>query len=185
MAEGLTDKQRVFCEEYIIDFNGRQAAIRAGYEPNSASEIASQNLTKLNVQAYLSELMQARSERTAITQDRVLAEIARIAFSDIRKAFDENNNLLDPKSWPDDFAPCVSSIKVTEVMKDRNDESDTVSWVKEIKLWDKGKQIELAGRHLGMFEKDNKQKTPMLVGNIAPSYTPEEWDALLKERRGS
>lgn len=185
MADGLTDKQRVFCEEYIIDFNGTKSAIRAGYEKGSAHSTASEILSYPKVQEYLAELIKARSERTEVTQDRVLVEIARLAFSDIRKAFDDNNNLLSPKDWPDEFAACVSSIKVTEEKKDRNDDSNTVTLVKEVKLWDKGKQIELAGRHLGMFEKDNNQKAPKLIGNIAPSYTPEEWDALLKERRGT
>jgi phage terminase small subunit len=146
--EELTDKQKAFCEEYLIDFNGTQAAIRAGYSKKTANEIASENLAKPYISAYIKFLQEQRSKRTEVTQDRVLLEIARLAFNDPRRAFDGDGNLLPVKQWPDDVAAAISSIKVTE-MKSGDDE--VVTQLKEVKFWDKGKQIELAAKHLGMF----------------------------------
>ena len=68
----LTAKMEAFCREYIIDFNGAQAAIRAGYSASSAKEIASENLTKPNIQDRLAQLMQERNERVEINADYVL-----------------------------------------------------------------------------------------------------------------
>lgn len=71
----LTDKQKLFCQEYLIDLNGAQAAIRAGYSEKTAKEIASENLTKPNVSAYLQELMLERTESLEITTEYVLKTI--------------------------------------------------------------------------------------------------------------
>jgi hypothetical protein len=78
----LTPKQKRFCEEYAIDFNGTQAAIRAGYSEHSAGIIASQNLTKLNVRNQIEKSIAEKSIRTEITADRVLQSIAEIAFAE-------------------------------------------------------------------------------------------------------
>lgn len=75
----LTDKQRTFCEEYLVDLNGAQAAIRAGYSEDSARVIASQNLSKLNIQEYIQELQGNRSKSTAITAEYVLTSLQAVA----------------------------------------------------------------------------------------------------------
>jgi len=143
----LEKKQQAFCDEYIIDFNATQAAIRAGYSEKTAYSIGSENLTKPEIQEGIQRCMQERSKRTEVTQDRVLLEIARLAFNDPRKAFDEFGNLLPIQEWPDEVAAAISAIKITELKTD----DGTRSVLKEVKFWDKGKQIELAGKHLGMF----------------------------------
>lgn len=74
----LNEKQKKFCEEYIIDFNGTQAAINAGYSKKTAYSIASENLRKPEVQAYIKELIENRSKRTKITQDEVVANIVEV-----------------------------------------------------------------------------------------------------------
>lgn len=79
MANKLTPKQAMFVIEYLKDLNGAAAAVRAGYSEESAKEIASENLTKPNVAEAIQEQMDARSERTLITADSVLAKINRIA----------------------------------------------------------------------------------------------------------
>ena len=78
----LTNKQKRFCEEYLIDLNATQAAVRAGYSEKTADRIANQNLKKLEVQQYLQKLMQERSERTKISADDVVREHERIAMTD-------------------------------------------------------------------------------------------------------
>lgn len=74
----INDKQKIFCEEYIIDFNATQAAIRAGYSKKTANRIASENLSKLVIQEYIKELIEKRNKRTKITQDEVIADIIKV-----------------------------------------------------------------------------------------------------------
>lgn len=78
----LTDKQKRFCEEYLIDLNATQAAIRAGYSEKTADRIANQNLRKIEVQQYVQKLMTERSEQTGVTAEKVIKELKKIAFSD-------------------------------------------------------------------------------------------------------
>ena len=81
----LTAKQERFCIEYIIDLNATQAAIRAGYSVKTANRIASENLSKPDIQKKIQKLQQDRATRTEITQDRVLKELAGIGFAPITK----------------------------------------------------------------------------------------------------
>lgn len=74
----LNDKQKQFCNEYLIDFNGTQAAIRAGYSKKTAKSIANENLTKPDIQQYLRELIENRNERIKITQDEVIRDIIEV-----------------------------------------------------------------------------------------------------------
>jgi phage terminase small subunit len=77
----MTDKQERFCQEYMIDLNATQAAIRAGYSEESANEQGSQNLAKLSIQDRLAELMAGRNQRTQVEQDKVIRELSFVAFS--------------------------------------------------------------------------------------------------------
>ncbi|MCH8120948.1 MAG: terminase small subunit [Planctomycetes bacterium] len=78
----LNTKQKKFCEEFLVDNNATQAAIRAGYPERSASSIGNENRKKPKIQKYISELKEARSLRTQVTADRVLKEITKIAFAE-------------------------------------------------------------------------------------------------------
>ncbi len=77
----LNTKQKRFCEEILVDGNVTQAAIRAGYSPRSAYSTGHDNLKKPKIQKYISELKAARSLRTQVTADRILQELAKIAFA--------------------------------------------------------------------------------------------------------
>jgi len=79
----MTNKQRRFCEEYLIDLCATQAAIRAGYSPHTAASIGEQNLRKLEIEKAVSKAMAERSRRTGVNADRVIAELAKIAFTGI------------------------------------------------------------------------------------------------------
>ena len=83
--KGLTPKQQRFVDEYMVDLNATQAAIRAGYSRHTANEQGCQLLAKLNIQAAISIARKAQQERTGITADRVLTEIALVAFADARE----------------------------------------------------------------------------------------------------
>ena len=74
----LNEKQKQFCEEYIIDLNGTQAAIRAGYSKKTARAIANELLTKLDIQEYICELKNKRSERVKYSQDELMRDILEV-----------------------------------------------------------------------------------------------------------
>ena len=82
----LNNKQRRFVDEYLIDLNATQAAIRAGYSAKTAGQIGDENLKKPEIKQAVSDRMKDREQRTGITQDMVLRELAKIGFADIRKA---------------------------------------------------------------------------------------------------
>lgn len=74
----LTNKQKRFCEEYLIDLNATQAAIRAGYSKKNANNIASENLAKPNIQEYLKERMDSKQNDLIASQDEVLQYLTRV-----------------------------------------------------------------------------------------------------------
>ena len=79
----MTKKQKRFIEEYLIDLNATQAAIRAGYSPKTAKDIGCENLAKPNISDAIDKAMAERSRRTGINQDRILLELARIGLAKI------------------------------------------------------------------------------------------------------
>ena len=88
----MTPKQAAFVDEYLIDLNSTQAAIRAGYSAKTAEWIGPQLLGKTHVAAAIAKRMEDRSKRTEITQDRVLTDIELIKQDAMRKAYDKNGN---------------------------------------------------------------------------------------------
>lgn len=138
----LTAKQKRFCDEYLIDLNATQAAIRAGYSPKTACEQASRLLANVKVQDEIAIEMAERSKRTGINQDRVLMEIAKMAFVNIDDVIDLDTAKVKRTATKEDLA-CIQSVKIkpTEFGTER-----------EIKLCDKKSNLELLGKHLGMFK---------------------------------
>ncbi len=84
----LSDKQRKFCEEYVVDYNGTKAAERAGYSPRSAKEQASVLLTKPNIQLYMQELKEKAAERLEVTVDDITEKFKEIAYSSEERTTD-------------------------------------------------------------------------------------------------
>lgn len=153
----LTPKQARFCEEYLVDLNATAAAIRAGYRPKSARQTAAENLSKPVIVARVAELQAARSERTQVTVDMVVTELAKIAFSAMRDVADWSKERVSFKPSEDltaEAAACVKDISSTrEIRKDKYGETTENTNLKVV-LHDKKGALELLGRHLGMF-KDN------------------------------
>ena len=141
----MTRKQKLFCEEYQIDLNATQAAIRAGYSPESAGSIGSELLKKPEIRARIDKAMAERSKRTGINADRVLQELGKIAFVNAADMIDMNSATIKDGADRDDTA-AIASVKV-KVISGANGEGVE----REIRLADKLKALELCGRHLGMF----------------------------------
>lgn len=162
----LSDKQKRFCEEYLIDFNGTQAAIRAGYSKKTAKEQSSRALTLVNVQEHIAFMQRQTSEKLNITKERVLNEYAKIAFSDIRNLFNEEGALVDITKLDDNSAGAVSSVKSSEEWgEDKHGNRIVVGNLKEVKVFDKIRALQDLGKHLGLFKEDNDQSKPV-VNNI-------------------
>ena len=142
----MTDKQRRFVEEYLIDLNATQAAIRAGYSPDTAKEIGCENLTKPNISKAIAKAMAERSRRTGISQDRVIEELAKIAFMNAADVINTDDaSILEDASRED--LSCIQSVKVKQ-----SDGKKGSMIEREIKLADKLRALELLGKHLGMFK---------------------------------
>lgn len=143
----MTPKQKRFCEEYLIDLNSTQAAIRAGYSGKTSYSIGQENLNKPEISNAIQQLMQERQSRTQITQDRVLKELSRIAFFDIRKLYKEDGSLKKPNELDDDAAAVLSGIDIVEMAGGE----EAFGFTKKVKIFDKNSALTLAMRHLGML----------------------------------
>lgn len=168
MAEGLTPKQRAFVREYLIDLNATQAAIRAGYSETTARAIGAENLTKPDIASAIRKAMDERAERTQITADRVLTELAKIGFSDIRKVVKWHSQAnvafadSDLEGEIEDGTLRVSVANQVELVSSEDIDDETAAAIAElsmtsqgalkVKLHDKRASLVDIGRHLGMFK---------------------------------
>ena len=141
----MTEKQKRFCDEYLIDLNATQAAIRAGYSPASANSVGSENLAKPDIRARIDTEIAERSRRTGVNADRVVQELAKIAFVKATDIIDPNTATVRDSATEEDKA-CIAAVKFKS---SSGESSDSVE--REIRMCDKLKALELLGKHLGMF----------------------------------
>ena len=156
----LTAKQQRFVDEYLIDLNATQAAIRAGYSEKTARSISNENLTKPDIQAAIQKGMEARSGRVAITQDMVLRELAKIGFSDIRKVVRWGETMVRMVDGEEDCADDMVPYHGLALIDSAEIDDETAGAISEVsqgrdglkvKLHDKKGALVDIGRHLGMF----------------------------------
>lgn len=162
----MTKKQKLFIEEYLIDLNATKAAIRAGYSSETAYSIGSENLKKPEIRARIDKAMAERSKRTGINQDRVLQELAKIGFANIRDVVDLGTAKVLPQAKEEDLA-CIQSIKV---------KPNEWGIEREVKMYDKKAALVDIGRHLGMF------KDKVEVSGLEQEKT--KLDDILNQMRG-
>lgn len=155
----MTVKQKRFVEEYLIDLNATQAAIRAGYSADTAEQIGYQLLQKTSVSNEVAKAMAERSKRTGINQDRVLQELAKIGFAKITDVVDPETAKIKQDAAEDDLA-CIQSIKI------KPNEWGTE---REVKLYDKKGALVDIGKHLGLF-KDKLELDADMELNISIDY---------------
>lgn len=150
----LSEKRQAFCREYMKDFNGTAAAIRAGYSPKSAQEQAAMMLKTECVAAEIERLKAIESERTGITKERIMRELAKIAFVDPVKVLDEDGGLRADANEADRAG--VNRIKVRR-FPDGSTE-------REVGLSEKTKALELLGKMVGAFEGTQRANQVKLDG---------------------
>lgn len=161
----MTDKQKRFCDEYLIDLNATQAAIRAGYSEKTATEQGARLLANVKVQEYIQERKDKRIKRTEITQDMVLKELATIAFSNAtdyarvveKDAMVEVNGVTVPLEDAEGNPMKYRTVEPTLTSELTEEQKKALAVVKkgkdgfEIKPYDKVRALELLGKHLGMW----------------------------------
>ncbi|MCE9762389.1 terminase small subunit [Citrobacter portucalensis] len=138
----LTDKQEMFCREYLVDLNATQAAIRAGYSDKTAQEQSSRLLSNVMVQDRISVLKSERNERVGVDAAYVLRRLTEIDQMDVLDVLLENGELKPVKDWPKVWRTTLSGMDVTEIA------GDSAGLLKKIKWPDKVKNLELLGKHI-------------------------------------
>lgn len=166
----MTEKQKRFVEEYLIDLNATQAAIRAGYSTKNADKIGHELLGKTRVSEAIKTAMAERSRRTGVNQDRILMELAKIALLNPANVVNFDEATVREDALPEDLA-AIASVKVK-----RFPTKDGEGIEREIKFYDKTKALDLAGRHLGMF------KDKIEVSGLQEEKT--KLDNILRQMRG-
>lgn len=169
-GDKLQPKQELFCKEYLIDFCGKQAAIRAGYSKKTANEQASKMLTNANIQTQIAKLSQKRNDKLDLSAEKIGREYKRIGFFDVRKLYDENGNLTPIHLLDDETAAAVCSVDYDEIYSNKENIGKTT----KIKTNSKISALEALSKHIGFFKEDNEQQNKLLLKNNINSLFPDE-----------
>ncbi len=153
----MVKKRERFVDEYLIDLNATQAAIRAGYSPKTAYSIGHELMKIPEVRARIDTAMAERSKRTGINADRVLRELGRIAFVNPTDLIDPENGSVRDAATEEDRA-AIAAIRVKQIPTEAG-----MGVEREVRMADKLKALELCGKHLGMFRDDPDSNAPLTV----------------------
>jgi len=143
----LTSRQSRFVEEYLVDLNGKQAAIRCGYSKVTAEAQASRLLRNVQVRVALEDALKARSKRTEVTADRVLNELAKIAFSNMKDYWPQPGERVDLSRLDEDRTAAIKEITIEEKV----DRAGVLHRHIHLRLHDKIGALNSLARHLGLF----------------------------------
>lgn len=156
----MTPKQKKFAHEYLINgFNATKAAISAGYSKKTARSQGQRLLTNVDISEYVAQKKAKLIDKYEVTEDKLIREMAKIAFSDIKNYVNGGNIPLELKFLENDLTAAVQEVGVEEK------EFKGVRTVnRKVKLYDKKSALETLMKFKGMFEKDNRQKAAITVG---------------------
>lgn len=181
----MTPKQQRFVEEYLVDLNATQAAIRAGYSKRTANRMACENLTKPDIAAAVAAAKAERSERTKIGSDWVLQRLHRDATANIADLFDEQGKMKAPDQWPEAWRQgLVVGVESFEEYAFDDGVKRPIGMVRKLKLSERSKYVEMIGRHVdvGAFrdriEHTGKNGGPIPISVDLSGATSEQLRAL-------
>jgi len=154
---GLTKKNLLFIQEYLVDLNGKQAAIRAGYEPKHADTQASRMLANAKVQAAIYRAQRRLEKRVEAKQERVLKELAMIGFADLKDFvdYDEKTGLVTIKNLDQikkGETRVLKSVTATQGRRKGKHGEELIFEKRKVELCDKIAALKLIGEHIGMFD---------------------------------
>lgn len=180
----MTDAQKRFCDEYLVDLNATRA-YKVAYpkckKDETANAASSRMLRNVKVQEYISEKQREIEKRTEVTQDMVIKELAKIAFLDIRKLYTENGQLKNVADIDSDTVGAISSLETLEEYEGYGDDREKIGDTQKVKLLDKTKALELLGKHLGMFKEKVTIDGNVNTNNPFSGMSIEELRKILNE----
>lgn len=150
----LNSRQLCFIDEYLIDLNAMQAASRAGYSKKTASEQGFALLRKPQIQQAIQVRQKELANKAGVTRERIIGELAKIAFSDTRKLFNGDGSMKLVVDIDDETAGALAVVESIE-MNSAGETGQPQNFTKKIKLWDKLGALEKLIKHLGL-EGDTK-----------------------------
>lgn len=172
----MREKHTRFVAEYLVDLNATQAAIRAGYSPKTAEQQGPRLLGNAGVAQAIAVGQAKRLARLEITQDRVLQEIASLAFSDVRQWFDETGRLKPIHELPERVAAALGSVEIQREKTTRKSTEDEEVVVEEcvvkLKAWDKPRALEMLAKHFGLV-KESMEHTGNVKVTFGGRYRPD------------
>lgn len=145
----LTKKQRLFVDEYLIDLNATQAAIRAGYSIRRATEIGYQLLQRPEVAQAIQAAMAERSKRTEVEADYVIRRLREIDEMDVLDILEDDGSFRSIRDWPKAWRQFLSGIEIAELFEGRGDDRRIAGVLRKVKWPDKLRNLELLSRHVG------------------------------------
>lgn len=167
MARSLTPKQQRFVDEYLVDLNGTQAAIRAGYSQKTAGQIAEKLLKKAEIREAVTAARQKTANKLEITREKVLEEYAKLAFSDPRALFREDGTLKHPTELDDNAAAALAQFEVLEEFDGHGEGRTQIGFTKRVKWSDKRAALDSIARMMGW----NEDKLKLQGDKDAPIQT--------------
>ncbi|HUC40856.1 MAG TPA: terminase small subunit [Gemmatimonadales bacterium] len=147
----LTERQARFVEAYLKTLHVQKAAVAAGYATKNAHAVGEELMQLPHVQAAIADEQARRAKRIEVSQDRVLKEIARLAFADIRNIFDEQGHLKNPSELDDDTAATIASIDIVERPATDAQGEPVLEYVHKVRMSEKTAALTLLCRHLGIL----------------------------------
>jgi phage terminase small subunit len=180
----LTDKQEMFCREYLIDLNATQAAIRAGYSEKTANRTGSENLSKPDIAQRIIDLKSSRNERVEINADYVLRRLVEIDEMDVLDILKDDGGLKMVHEWPKVWRTTLSGLDILTTVTNF-DETTMENILRKIKWPDKVKNLELLGKHISVMafkEQASHEHTGKNGGPIeVATLTKDEYKAARRE----
>ena len=147
----LTARQKLFALEYLKDFNGARAAVRAGYSARTAKAAASRLLTNVYLRAEIERAMARRCEKLELKAEDTLQAIANLAYFDPRRLFDDKGNMKDIHTLEPDVARAISGFDIVTLYDGNGDQKHAFGQLRKIRLRDSLKALEMLGRHQKLF----------------------------------
>lgn len=145
----LTAKQARFVDEYLIDLNATQAAIRAGYAESGARTEGARLLANADIGASIAAGLKARSDKTKIDAEWLLTRLAEEAVADVADLYDDAGNLKPMKEWPKVWRTgLVAGIDTVQEFEVVDGKREAVGMVRKLRLSDRVKRLELIGKHV-------------------------------------
>ncbi|WP_407065414.1 terminase small subunit [Enterobacter roggenkampii] len=145
----LTAMQEAYCQSYIKSpENQSQAAIDAGFSPNTAAVKASVMMRDERIQKRIAELMEERNKRMRVSADYVLMRLVEIDQMDVLDILNDDMSIKPVSEWPKVWRQYLTGFELADMFEGRGDEKELVGILKKIKWPDKVKNLELIGKHV-------------------------------------